>query len=343
MNLYWVEAPSADENCFVVARSARSAAAYEGEFSGFNPGDCRARLVARLPRVGSVRAGYQAPIKKSAQWQRGGTSPGYAPDWLLKKMGAEARWREGVEVTTIGGNEYSRGSFEEAYFGHKPDLIRNTVDLITRVDALPSGLWLYRGHRVSTWPLQCSLDRPSCKPIRGKLPRYQYEKRLFEEFKRRAVPYLKRTPQNDWEWLALARHHGLPTRLLDWTRNPLIALYFAVAGSTGDQDAVVFAYQHNYPPVDTNQVHPFAIKRIELYQPALISERLVAQDSVFTAEPASRRGDRDAGRAVHDWAISASAVKTIQEQLHKLGVSSTTVFPGLDSLCAELRHAKLFG
>jgi len=43
-------------------------------------------------------------------------------------------------------------------------------------------------------------------------------------------------------------------------------------------------------PVDANTTNPFSIKRVELYEPALIEQRLVAQDSVFTAEPPHVRG-----------------------------------------------------
>lgn len=64
---------------------------------------------------------------------------------------------------------------------------------------------------------------------------------IFRNFRRRARQFATIDGLSDWDLLALAQHHGLPTRLLDWSINPLIAAYFAVASSPHDTDARVYA------------------------------------------------------------------------------------------------------
>jgi hypothetical protein len=345
-NLYWVATPDGTENCFVVAKTKRSAASYEEQCSGFNSGDCKSDRVVPIPEK---LIGQKKPPDNARTRQRTKNSaddedeplvqewPGYAREWLLECLGARFIRRDDAEVTVINGRSYRTPGLEEAYLGKQPKLIRNVADLLKKINGLPPGLWLYRGHSDSTWCLQCSLDRAECRNVRGKLSRDDHEKRLFNEFKRRAVPYLNSYPRNDWEWIALSRHHGMPTRLLDWTRNPLVALYFAVAGNRENCDAAVIAYRHNRPPVDVNQTSPFSINGIELYEPALVSDRIIAQDSVFTAEPESKDADEQERRLIHSWAISGKSVMHIRHELSLLGLSETRLFPGLDALCIELR------
>lgn len=82
---------------------------------------------------------------------------------------------------------------------------------------------LYRGQRRDFQLL------PKIARISTTLPVLEAEQAMLNNFKLLSVPYLKERLENDWEWLAIMQHHGLATRLLDWSVIPLAALWFTVS------------------------------------------------------------------------------------------------------------------
>src|SRR5438876_5503354 len=104
----------------------------------------------------------------------------------------------------------------------------------------PGDAWVFRGESDATWNLLPKIDRPEWASYRQRQgwSRAKHELWLLKEFKKSARPHLTIPPEDDWEWLATAQHHGLATRLLDWTANPLCALYFAVQPPEQMSDAV---------------------------------------------------------------------------------------------------------
>ena len=192
--------------------------------------------------------------------------------------------------------------------------------------------------------VKAGIDREPYIAQRKQLSRIAYEQLLLDEFKRRSRPFLTHEPKNEWEWLALAQHHGLPTRVLDWTTNPLVALYFATIGGSEKEDGVVIAYRHNRPflnPISTPD--PFSIEQIEAYKPPHIAERISVQGAILTAEPASLEKDDSAGRESNEWLVSGHSVERIRLELFKLGVTESSLFPGLDGICRELRSPDFSG
>ena len=138
---------------------------------------------------------------------------------------------------------------------------------------------LFRGQEED-WPLLPKIGRNiSSDSI------LENEKKIFEEFQRLSHPYLNSNMNsNDWDLLALAQHHGLPTRLLDWTENPLAALWFAfIKEKSNDSDRVVWLFV-----VDSNKVidlkvgDPFTQKITKVFKPNHITNRITAQNGWFT-------------------------------------------------------------
>src|SRR3972149_8768464 len=114
--------------------------------------------------------------------------------------------------------------------GDKIDSIKGLLESINKIKC-KNGLtqFWYRGHSDAKYELVPSIARKRKYEYGGKTIDgfcLQQERNLLHRFRRRAYPYVGRI-LNEWEALFLARHHGLPTRILDWAASPLVALYFA--------------------------------------------------------------------------------------------------------------------
>ena len=120
--------------------------------------------------------------------------------------------------------------FEIANFQEYLDTVRNE---------LPKGRIYFRGQSklVSAgYELKPSIGRYKKLESLTLFERDQREREVLGVFTNHLLTYVHHLPRNDWESLAIAQHHGLPTRFMDWTTNPLVALYFAARETEADEN-----------------------------------------------------------------------------------------------------------
>src|SRR5262249_33489229 len=137
---------------------------------------------------------------------------------------------------------------------------------------------LFRGQRRE-WPLVPKIGR-----VKLRQPLLQAEREMLSALKRRALPLLHTLPESDLEWLPLGQHHGMATRLLDWTENPLTALWFAVrrppeADEYGDPEpGVVWCLTADEETViATDEAASSGRKETIVLRPRHITQRIAAQ------------------------------------------------------------------
>jgi len=152
-------------------------------------------------------------------------------------------------------------------------------------------------------------------------------------FKEQALPYLDFLPDNDWDWLTLGQQYGLPTRLLDWTANPLVACYFAVEQQSED-DSVIYAYQNKSYVEVKKHLDPFKYNRVGKFLPRHLSRRITTQGGLFTIHPNPYEPfeSDDMQRII----IPNNIRSTLKKTLNKYGIDRFSLFPSLDSLAAHI-------
>ena len=191
--------------------------------------------------------------------------------------------------------------------------------------------YIYRGVSNSSYELITSLGRSQSIHQKTTL---QLERRLIKLFKESSIPYLEHPPTNELEWLAVAQHFGLPTRLLDWSYNPLVASFFAVETNAAIDGAVYILYgcATIQDPLKTN---PYKLEKVHKYRPPYISIRIQNQAGLFTLHP--NPDETFTHEKLIKVIIPAGLKSTIKRTLFKYGIDQRLIYPGLEGVSRDLK------
>lgn len=232
-------------------------------------------------------------------------------------------------------------------------------DILNFIDKQSSGLHrelLFRGQANDDWKLIPQIDRVT-EEVWRIIGFEVIEKNLITKFKKYSRPWLGSTDFDEIEWHILAQHHGVPTRLLDFTFNPLAALFFAVEDLSIAVDGCLWLYSPG-STADGNFKTIFDLNDLFAYFPKHIDKWIAAQKACFVSFPLPKYGkpfwhleylianqkqlfSGASSITVHRLykiVIPASCKKQLKQDLYKLGISYDTLFPGIDGVARSVKY-----
>lgn len=194
------------------------------------------------------------------------------------------------------------------------------------------------------------------QPVKGNLlpniarlnPAYDstiLEKRILDQFKLMGASYLTNIENNSLELMVIAQHYGLQTRLLDWTSNPLVALYFACSDKAPGNAYIYSLRSDDLLVIDAYSSDPFFDSPVvKVFQPSLNNPRIIAQQGWFTLHGYFKLSEKfvpieeisDASRILNEIVIPEEYRPHVLASLSRHGIGSHLLFPGLQGLAEYL-------
>lgn len=192
---------------------------------------------------------------------------------------------------------------------------------------------IYRGERLASYRLIPGIGRH--RTVIGQPYTEDDEDRMFRHFKQRAHLFVERNYDDLSLWV-LAQHHGLPTRLLDWSFNPLVAAYFATEhkNTESEECSAIFVFE-NYPKPTIGEQFKIRVPKLRVFSPTHLDTRVISQRGLFTVHPYPWDAIED--KLTKKVCIAPTYRRELRKLINVFGVNESAIYPGLDGLSRHLK------
>jgi hypothetical protein len=238
--------------------------------------------------------------------------------------------------------------------------VADLMDVIDPKVASGQEVW-YRGHRDQSWRLEASTFRSTAHRTD--------ERAMLARFRQEAAAAGLQYAFDVWGWVTFAQHHGLPTRLLDWSQSPLVALYFASepdpeqadVATAMEADGEFFVLEPrslNDEAGDDDGGHPQLLsdndQKMSAYLPGndmqnpskpravlapMVFDRIRFQTGTFTvSQQPTGAVDQPlrAARGLRSYLVPGSAKPTLRTELETLGFNEVSIYRDLDRIARRI-------